>query len=464
MHDRFRTRSFDDGRSNTVDYRISIQLGHFYFGTFVGNPCITQCFYIMSMDRKIVKKKWTLKRISLGALGLLFLSFILYSFFFADKRSKVKVDAEKITIGTVKYGVFQDFIPVTGSVMPMETRYLDAIEAGVIKEIYKESGAIVKKGDPILRLANSQLELNVLYQESTLYEQLNRAAETRLQLDQNNLNQKASIAESDYQIDLLKPQYERAKQLFEKNLISRQDFEKVAEQYKFNLKKKELTNESYQRDSLNRVYQLNQLDASESRMHQSLEGVSRIIENLEVRSPIDGQLATPDLEIGQSITIGERLGWVDVMDEFKVRVKIDELYLPRTDPGLKGSFALAGQNFDLVITKIYPTITDGRFEVDMVFVGKQAEGIKRGQSLRIRLELGNSQQALLLPMGGFYKDTGGNWVYVVDKDGSKAVKRDIKLGGKNPEFFEVLDGLKDGDQVITSSYENFGDNEVLLLK
>jgi len=416
------------------------------------------------MDRKIKKKKWTFKRISMGAAVLLFVSFILYSFFFADKRSKVKVDAEKITIGTVKYGVFQDFIPVTGSVMPVETRYLDAIEGGTIKEIYLESGAIVKKGDLILKLTNSQLELTVLSQESNLFEQLNRATETRLQLDQNDLQQKASIAQSNYQIDLLKPQYERSKQLFEKNLISRQEYEKVYEEYKYNLKRRQLTYASYQSDSINRVYQLKQITASEGRMRQSLDGVGHMLDNLEIRSPIYGQLATPELEIGQSITPGERLGWVDVLDKFKVRVKIDELYLPRTEPGLKGSFDLAGSTYHLEITKIYPTITDGRFEVDMVFNGSQPEGIKRGQSLRIRLELGNSQQALLLPLGGFYKDTGGNWVYVLDTDGSRAIKRDIKLGAKNPEYFEVLDGLKDGDKVITSSYENFGNNEVLLLK
>ena len=418
----------------------------------------------MSMDRKIKKKKWTVKRISMGTAALLFLSFILYSFFFADKRSKVKVDAEKITMGTVKYGVFQDFIPVTGTVMPVETRYLDAIEGGIIKEIYLESGAIVKKGDLILKLSNSQLELSVLSQESNLYEQLNRAAETRLQLDQNDLQQKASLAQSNYQIDLLQPQYERYKQLFAKNLISRQEYEKVAEQYKYYLKAKELTYASYQQDSLNRVFQLKQIGASEGRMHQSLDGVSKILENLEIRSPIDGQLATPELEIGQSINVGQNLGQVDMLDKFKIRVRIDELYLPRTERGLKGTFQLAGETYHLVITKIYPTITDGRFEVDMEFVGKQAEGIKRGQSTRIRLELGNSQQALLLPLGGFYKDTGGNWVYVVDADGSRAVRRDIKLGAKNPEYFEVLDGLKDGDKVITSSYENFGNNEVLLLK
>jgi HlyD family secretion protein len=418
----------------------------------------------MSMDRKIEKKKWTVKRISIGLGVLLFISFILYSFFFADNRSMVKIDSEKITIGTVKHGVFQDFIPVTGSVMPAETRYLDAIEGGIIQQIYKESGEIVKKGDPIIKLTNSALELNVLYQESTLYEQINHATTTRLSLDQNDLSQKASLAEINYQIDLLKPQYERYKQLFEKNLISRRQYEEVEEQYKYYLKRRELTYASYRQDSLNRSFQLKQLNASESRMHQSLDGVGRILENLEVRAPIDGQLATPELEPGQSIVVGQRLGQVDVLDKFKVRVRIDELYLPRTESGLRGSFKLAGEDYNLVITKIFPTITEGRFEVDMEFDGRQAEGIKRGQSLRIRLELGNSEAAILLPMGGFYKDSGGNWVYVLEKNGSKAVRRDIKLGRKNSEYFEVMEGLNEGDKVITSSYENFGNNEVLLLR
>lgn len=418
----------------------------------------------MSMDRKIKKKVWTVKRISLYALGLLFLSFVLYSFLFADKRSKVKVDAEKITIGEVKYGTFQDFIPVTGNVQPIETRYLDAIEGGIIQSINKETGEIVKTGDVILRLSNTSLELSVLSQEAALYESINRSSDTRLSINQNDLNQQAQLAEIKYQIELLKPQYERYKRLYEKNLISKREYEEVEEQYKYYLKRRELTYASYRQDSLARSSQIRRIDQSQQRMMQSLEGVGKILENLQIKSPINGQLATPDLEIGQSINPGERIGWVDVLDSFKVRVRIDELYLPRTEPGLKGTFTLAQKDYELVITKIYPTITEGRFEVDMEFTGEQPEGIKRGQSVRIRLELGNSAQALLLPVGGFYKDTGGNWVYVLEDDGARAVRKDIRLGRKNPEYFEVTDGLKPGDQVITSSYDHFGDNEVLLLK
>lgn len=416
------------------------------------------------MDKKIKKKKWTFKRISLYGVGLLFLSFVLYSFFFADKRSKLNVDLEKITIAEVKYGVFQDFIPVTGTVLPSTTRYLDAKEGGIIQTIEKETGDLVTKGDVIIRLANSTLELSVLNQQASLYEQINRSTTTRLSLNQNDLGQQQRLAEIDMQLSLLRPQFERFKTLYEKDLISKREFEQVEEEYKYNLKRKELTYASYQADSTARMRQLRELDLSEQRMRQSLEGVNMILDNLVIRSPINGQLATPDHELGQSIVRGERIGQIDVLGSYKVRVRIDELYLPRVEIGLKGSFPQAGKNYELIITKIYPTITEGRFEVDMEFTGAQPESIKRGLSVRIRLELGNSAQALLLPMGGFYKDSGGNWVFLVEESGGRAVRKDIRLGRKNSEYFEVMGGLEEGQRVITSSYDHFGDNEVLLLK
>lgn len=416
------------------------------------------------MDRKIKKKKWTFKRISIYAAGLLFVAFVLYSFFFADKRSKLNIDLEKITISEVNYGVFQDFIPVTGSVLPQTTRYLDAKEGGIIQVIEKETGDIVKKGDVIIRLTNSTLELSVLSQQASLYEQINRSTTTRLSLNQNDLNQQQGLAEIEMQINLLKPQYERFKMLYEKDLISKREFEVVEESYKYNKRRKELTYESYKVDSTSRIRQLNELNASEARMRQNLEGVNRILDNLVIRAPIDGQLATPDHQLGQAIVRGERLGQIDVMGSYKIRVRIDELYLPRVDIGLKGTFTQSNESYELVITKIYPTITEGRFEVDMEFTDNQPESIKSGLSVRIRLELGNSAQALLLPMGGFFKNTGGNWVYVLDKSGARAVRKDIGLGRKNSEFFEVMSGIQDGQKVITSSYDHFGDNEVLILK
>ena len=260
------------------------------------------------MDKKIKKKKWTFKRISLYAIGLLFISFILYSFFFADKRPKLNVDLEKITIAEVTYGVFQDFIPVTGTVMASTTRYLDAKEGGIIQSIEKETGDLVIKGDVILKLANSSLELSVLSQQASLYEQINRSTTTRLSLNQNDLNQQQRLAEIDLQINLLKPQYDRFNQLYEKDLISKRELEEIEERYKYNVIRKELNYASYQADSTARMRQLQELNASEDRMRQSLEGVNMILDNLVVRAPIDGQLATPDHELGQSIVRGERIG------------------------------------------------------------------------------------------------------------------------------------------------------------
>nr|WKN38923.1 efflux RND transporter periplasmic adaptor subunit [Tunicatimonas sp. TK19036] len=414
------------------------------------------------MDRKIKKKTWTTGRIVAIGLGLIFVSFILYSFLFADNRSKLNVDEEKITISTVEHDVFQERIPETGIVMPSQTIYMDAVEGGVVKEIILESGALVEKGDTIMKLDNSNLRLDVMNREGQFYEQLTMLRNTRLQLDQNDLNQKAQLAQVDYQLQLLAPQFRRYKELASKKLISQRELEEVEEQYEYNKRLKELTYRSYQSDSLARAAQLRQIGMSEERMLMSLEAVAKILDNLVLTAPTDGLLTTPDWEPGQSITPGERLGQVALLDSYKVRVAIDELYLPRIDVGQQGTFDFAGETYRLEIYKKYPTVSEGNFEVDMKFVGEVPSGIRRGQSLRIRLELGSSEEALLLATGGFFRDTGGNWVFVLNNDGSRAYKRDIRLGRKNPENYEVLEGLEAGEKVITSSYENFGDNEVLV--
>jgi len=415
------------------------------------------------MDRVIKKKKWTAKRIGLIAFAVLFLSFVIYTFLLADNRSKLNVDTEKLTVSTVDYGTFQEYIPVTGTVMPSKTYYIDVVEGGIIKAIKTESGAMVDKGDVILELSNSNLELNVLDRQTNLYEQLSLTATTRLSLDQNDLDQQRQIAEINYRLELLEPQVQRLKNLYKKELVSKRELEEVEEEYLYNKKREKILSESYQKDSLSRAIQLRQLGRREKMMMKSLDGVNGILDNLIVKAPMNGLLTMiPDLDIGQSINQGESIGQVDVVGSYKARVRIDELYLPRIDTGQIGTFQFDNNTYTLKITKIYPNITEGRFEVDMEFVSEQPEGIKRGQSLRIRLELSKSQEALLLSMGGFYQDTGGNWVFVL-QDNGKAVRRDIRLGRKNNENFEVLEGLQPGEKVITSSYEHFGDNEVLLL-
>lgn len=415
------------------------------------------------MDKKIKKKKFTPKRIATwGGLTLL-VGLVLYQLVFADRRSKLNVDKEKITIASVKRGVFQDYIPQTGIVQPGRTIYLDAVEGGTIKRIEAESGAMLEKGDVILELSNLNRELSVLNQEASLNESINRVRQTRLQLTQNDLQQQQTLAQIENQLAILKPQYKRMQQLYDKKLVSEQEFERVKADYDFNKKRMRITYKAYQNDSIARVRQLTELDRSERRMSQSLSGVGKILDNLVIKSPISGQLSTPQLEEGQAISSGQRLGQVDVVGQYKVQVPIDELYLPRIQTGLNATTSFNNKEYELKITYIYPTITNGRFQVDMEFVGDAPEGIRRGQSLRMRIELGQSSEQLLIPVGGFYKDTGGNWVFVINEEGN-AERRDIRLGRKNSEYFEVLEGLQTGDNVITSSYDNFGDNEVLVLK
>jgi HlyD family secretion protein len=415
------------------------------------------------MDKQLKKKKWTVKKVATYGGIALFVVFIGYQFIFADRRSKLKIERDKITISEVKRGVFQEFIPQTGTVEPSRTVYLDAIEGGTIKRVVAESGAMVKVGDIILELSNLSREIQVLQQEASLNQSINELRQTRLSLNSNDLQQQQTLAEIDKELAKLVPQYNRQKSLFEKKLVSKQDFESVEADYLFNLKRREITYRVYKADSLQRIRQVQDIMTSEEKMMQSLVAAGQILDNLIIRAPIDGQLSRPQLDPGQSVNNGQRLGWIDVVGSYKVKVPIDELYLPRITTGLHATTTFNNKDYELEIMYIYPGVTNGRFEVDMNFIGEAPKGIRRGQSLRLRIELGQSSEELLLPVGGFYKDTGGNWVYVLE-DGNRAVKRDIKLGRKSgAENFEVLEGLNPGDKVITSSYENFGTNEVLLL-
>ncbi len=417
------------------------------------------------MDKKIAKKTWTLKRIATyGGISLLVL-FVAYQFIFADRRSRLVVEKEKITISDIRMGQFKEYIPQTGEVQPSRTVYLDALEGGNVKRVVRESGAMVRKGDLIMEISNLNREIAVLQQEAQLVESINRSRDTRLGILRNDLDQRQQLALIDNQLAILQPQYERQKVLFEKKLIAKQDFERTEADFKYNVERRKFTYEAYRRDSLGRIQSLKDIDVSEDRMKQNLVSVRTILENLNIKAPIDGQLSTQThWEVGQAINTGQRLGQVDIVGSYKVRVPIDELYLPRINTGLTATTDFAGKTYTLVITYVYPNIVGGRFEVDMDFQGETPQGLRRGQSLRLRIELGQPSEELLLPMGGFYKDTGGNWVFILEGD-DRAVKRDVRLGRKmGSEYFEVLEGLKPGDRVITSSYENFGTNEVLILK
>ncbi|MEI9920297.1 MAG: HlyD family efflux transporter periplasmic adaptor subunit [Bacteroidota bacterium] len=415
------------------------------------------------MDKQIKKKRFTVKKVATWGGGALLIIFIAYQFLFADRRSRLKVDMNKITISEVKRGIFQETIPQTGEVRPKNTVYLDVLEGGNIKKILKESGAMLKAGDVIMELSNFNRELSVLGQEAQFNESINRARETQVQLQRMDTEQRINLATIQQQLDILGPQYERARALYGKKLISKQDFEIAESNYILNKSKYEIQYQAYKLDSADRIRSLASTRLSEQKMIQSLDGIGQILDNLSIKTPIDGQLSfLQHWDLGQAVNTGQRLGQVDVLGEYKVRVPIDELYKPRISPGLHATTEYAGKTYGLIITYKYPDVVAGRFEVDMEFESEAPDGISRGQSLRLRIELGMSSEELLLPVGGFYKDTGGNWVFVLDNN-NQAVKRDIKLGRKSPDYFEVLEGLQPGDRVITSSYENFGNNEVLIL-
>lgn len=416
------------------------------------------------MDRMITRKKWPPGRIAgLSALIVLILV-IAYSLLFGDNRSRLNVKADKITISTVVEGTFQQTIPISGTVLPIQTVYLDATQGGRVEAILIEEGSFVEAGDVILKLDNTDLQLDIFQREALLYEQINNLRATRLSMEQNSLNLRSEILETDHGIEQQKRVYERSEKLYHKGLIPRDEYEDERDQYNYLINKRALTIETQRQDSLFRQLQVEQLESSVDRMKSNLDMVKQKLDNLQLRAPVSGQLTSLFAEIGQSKSQGERLGQIDILDGFKIRADIDEFYIARVQTGLKGEFDFSGEVHELVITKIYPQVEGGRFEVDMEFTGPQPDGIRRGQTVHIRLALDEPSSAILLPKGGFYQKTGGAWVFRVDESGDYAVRQDIRINRQNIYYYEVMEGLQAGDNVITSSYETFGDHEKLILK
>lgn len=416
------------------------------------------------MDRKIEKKLWTKRRMLYAGGGVVLLVLLAYAFISTTGGTRLNVDAEKITISTVTKAPFQEYIPVQGTILPIQTFYLDAIEGGRVEKRYVEAGSFVKKGDPIVKLANTNLQLDVMYREALTYQEINDAQNRRLTIEQNTIAVKTALADAEYQVQSTRLVYERDSALVLKNLVPQQDYLQSRYAYESWMKRRALARDNFRQDSILRVTQLAQLEASVVRLQENLDMTKQNLDNLIVKAPISGQLTSINAEIGESKSPGQRIGQIDVLDNFKVQASIDEFYITRISPGRTGEFDLTGTTYKLKITKVYPEVTNGRFDVDMEFTGNPPAGIRRGQTLQIRLELGDLTEAALLPRGGFYQKTGGQWVYVVDKSGDYAVKRNVKLGRQNPQMFEVLDGLQPGEQVITSSYDNFGDIDRLVLK
>jgi len=417
----------------------------------------------MGMDKTIKKKKWPPKKIAMFAGSGLFIAFVIYIFVFGMSKSSLNVKAERLTVSDVNRGPFQEFIPVMGNVLPYY-HYLTAVEGGTVEEIYLEAGTKVEKGDPILKIANTTLLINLMWRESELFQQINNLRNTRLDMERYRLNLNQQLALVDNNLQQQKRIHERYQELIKDDLISQHDYEIAKDQYEYLVKNKELTIESQTKDIEFRQRQVEALEGQVTRMQSNMDIIRSRLENLTIRAPVSGYLTSLDAEIGQSKQEGVDLGQIDTLEGYRIRAGIDEHYLARVEIGRNGEFEFAGTSHDIIVTKKYPAVVEGRFEVDMEFMDETPDGITAGQTYHIRLELGDISEAILLARGGFSQTTGGNWAYVLDPSGDVAIKRRIRLGRQNPDFFEVLEGLEPGEKVITSSYESFGNMDRLVLK
>ena len=418
----------------------------------------------IKMDIPIQKKKFSKQKLILIGGILAILTLIIYVIIQTSGGSKLNVQKERISIHTVSQEVFQENIPVSGILLPITTIYLDALEGGRVEEKFVEDGAMMKKGEPILRLSNTDLELSLINQETSVYNLLTQMQISQNAARQNTINRQNQFTDVENNLIEAERVYKLNKRLYEKGAIGRQDFESSQNDFEYQKERMKLAKQVLSEDSISTKLEIKQARDSYARTQSALELMRKKVGDLVVRAPIDGQLTSLDAEIGQSINKGTRLGQVDVTSGYKVRVDIDEHYISRIYTGQSGTFTLSGKTYTLVIKKVFTQVTNGRFQVDMVFEGETPEGIRRGQNLQIRLALSAEKEALLVAKGGFYQKTGGNWMYKISEDGSTAYKIDVRLGSQNTEYFEVLEGLNIGDKVVTSSYDSFGDAEELILK
>jgi HlyD family secretion protein len=417
------------------------------------------------MDRKLKKKRFPPKRIAAVLVVLTFVSSVTYMIFFGDKMSKLNVDVEKITISEVTQGHFLEYINQAGNVVPIMTQYLTAVEGGRVIKKFAEPGDYLEKGAPIIELENTNLEMQIMMRESEFTEAKNRLRQTQLQIDQNTLRAKESMIRTDYQLRQTKREYERQSELIKKNATTQQTFEDAKYNYEYNENLKSQMVENLRLDSLYRTGQLREMAASIATMEENLAFVQQKLKNLVLRAPVAGLLTVLTAELGESKGQGQALGRIDVTSGFKIRMNPDEHWLPRIVLGLPGTFSLtnSSEKYTCKVGKIDPMVTGGSFMVE-VFFDEEPPGIRNGQTIRVNLELGSPAEAILLPRGGFFQSTGGQWVYIVDPSGDFAIQKNVKIGRYNPLVYEVIEGLSPGDKVITSPYENYGEIEKLILK
>jgi HlyD family secretion protein len=391
-------------------------------------------------------------------------AFMLYKVIFTENSSTFRAEKDKLTVSTVEDGLFNDYITVIGQVEPITTIYLDAIESGQIQERFIEEGSMVQKGDVILRLENRQLYQTILNSEAALAEKENYLRNTRINFETELIQSRKNILDSRYHLNRKKRSFEQNKALFDDQLISKEEYLQAKEDYEYEENMLEINKVKAKNDSLIRLTSMQSLETDLVKMRQMLVLVRERLDNLNVKAPVNGQLGMLDAEIGQRVNEGQRIGQINVLDNFKINALIDEHYIDRVVRDLPATLDRNGTNFKLKVRKVYPEVRNGQFKIDVVFDGTTPDNIRTGQSYHIKLELGESGKAVLLPRGGFFQSTGGQWVFVLNEDGTGATKRNIRIGKQNPQYYEVLEGLKAGEQVITSGYEMFGTNDRIVLK
>jgi HlyD family secretion protein len=418
----------------------------------------------MGMDKVIEKKKGLQKKHIIWIAGGALFLFLAGIIIFGDHSSAFRVERDKLTISAVESGIFNDYISVIGTVEPITTIYLDAIEGGRVTERLIEEGSMVKKGDVILKLENRQLYQTILNSEASLAEKENYLRNTKVTFEAAQIASKKDMLDSRYRMTRRKRTYEQNEILIKNKYVPVEEYIQSKEDYEYEVKLLEINRIKAVNDSLLRTTSMQTLEEDLIKMRQMYQLVRARMDDLDVKAPVDGQLGMLDAEVGQLLSAGQRVGQINVLADFKVTARIDEYYIDRLVHGLKCSFDRSGTQYDLVVRKVLPEVRGGQFEIEMVFEGTKPDNIRTGQTYQMRLELGEAGNAVLIPRGGFFQSTGGQWVFVLNANETEAIKRNIRIGKQNPQYYEVLEGLNTGEKVITSGYELFGNADRIILK
>lgn len=416
------------------------------------------------MDTIIEKKKGLKKKHIPFVIGGAILLIAIGWLIFGNHASKLNIEKQKVSVQSVTKGQFNDYVRISGQVQPINTIQLSAIEGGMVAEKLIEEGSEVHKGDIVIQLTNPMLSLNILDSEAQLAEKQNFLRNTQVAMEQEKLNLKKEKLQLDMDVERKKRKFLQYKQLYSENLTSKEEFIQAKEDYDYAVDGRNLVVERQKQDSLYRGIQIHQMEESLSNIRRNLTLVRQRVDNLNVKAPVDGQLGLLDVEIGQTVATGGRIGQISVLSDFKVEALIDEHYIDRVRTGLDATFERQDKNFALRVRKVYPEVREKQFKTDFIFEGERPDNIRAGQTYYINLQLGQPVDAILIPRGAFYQATGGQWIFVVTPDGSRAIKRKITIGRQNPNFYEVTSGLEPGEKVITSSYDTYGDVEELILK